>query len=184
MKVEMVKVAALKPDPANARKHDKRNLEAIEKSLEKFGQRKPVVVQATDLGLVVLAGNGTVEAAKALGWTEVAATRVPSEWTWDQARAYALADNRTAELAAWDADLLSDQLLELDANGWELEDIGFQSLDPTAPPPDSADALPLPDASKYREQYGVIVMCVDEVEQETVYNTLAAQNYKVRVVTT
>ena len=78
----------------------------------------------------MVAGNGTLEAAKSLGWTEIAVARTPIGWTWDQIKAFALADNRTAELAEWDDKVLADQLLELDANGWELEELGFENLEP------------------------------------------------------
>ena len=70
-----VAVDGLHPDPANARTHDQRNLDAIKASLAKFGQRKPIVVQRQ--GMIVRAGNGTLAAAKALGWTEIAARRAP-----------------------------------------------------------------------------------------------------------
>jgi site-specific DNA-methyltransferase (adenine-specific) len=129
LRIETVNVNSLTPDPANARKHDGKNLKAIASSLEKFGQRKPIVVTPNS---IVVAGNGTLEAAKSLGWTEIAVARTPVGWTWDQIKAFALADNRTAELAEWDDKVLADQLLELDANGWELEDLGFPSLEPPA----------------------------------------------------
>lgn len=127
LRIENVKINSLSFDPANARKHDSKNLKAIASSLEKFGQRKPIVVTPDS---VVVAGNGTLEAAKSLGWTEIAIARTPVGWTWDQIKAFALADNRTAELAEWDDKVLADQLLELDANGWELEELGFVSLQP------------------------------------------------------
>jgi len=127
LRIETVNINSLTPDPANARKHDGKNLKAIASSLEKFGQRKPIVVTPDS---IVVAGNGTLEAAKSLGWTEIAIARTPSGWTWDQIKAFALADNRTAELAEWDDKVLADQLLELDANGWELEELGFENLEP------------------------------------------------------
>jgi ParB-like chromosome segregation protein Spo0J len=127
LRIENVKIDSLTFDPANARKHDSKNLKAIASSLEKFGQRKPIVVTPDS---VVVAGNGTLEAAKSLGWSEIAVARTPIGWTWDQIKAFALADNRTAELAEWDDKVLADQLLELDANGWELEELGFVSLQP------------------------------------------------------
>jgi ParB-like chromosome segregation protein Spo0J len=127
LRIETVNINSLTPDPANARKHDGKNLKAIASSLEKFGQRKPIVVTPDS---IVVAGNGTLEAAKSLGWTEIAVARTPVGWTWDQIKAFALADNRTAELAEWDDKVLADQLLELDANGWELEEIGFENLQP------------------------------------------------------
>jgi ParB-like chromosome segregation protein Spo0J len=127
LRIETVKINSLNPDPDNARTHDSKNLKAIASSLEKFGQRKPIVVTPDS---IVVAGNGTLEAAKSLGWTEIAIARTPIGWTWDQVKAFALADNRTAELAEWDDKVLADQLLELDANGWELEELGFVSLQP------------------------------------------------------
>lgn len=128
LKVEIVEISTLIPDPANARKHGQRNLDAIRASLREFGQRRALVVTGES---VVIAGNGTMEAAKALGWTKIAITRTPKEWDYDRARAYALADNRTAELAEWDMKILNEQLLELDANGFNITDLGF---DPLLPP--------------------------------------------------
>ena len=89
-------------DPANARTHDPRNIEAIAASLERFGQTKPVVLHKN--GKTIIAGNGTWQAAKRLGWTRIAATR--TTLTSAEAIAYGIADNKTAELAAWEDDTL------------------------------------------------------------------------------
>lgn len=119
----LVKVASLTEDPANARKHGPRNLDAIKASLHKFGQRKPIVVQKE--GMIVRAGNGTLAAAKALGWTEIAAVVIdePSKL----ATQFAIADNRTAEMAEWDiGELLSElKSFELD----DVVDLGFDQDD-------------------------------------------------------
>ena len=61
MKLETIKLTNLTPDSNNARQHDEKNLKAIEGSLSQFGQRKPIVI---DQANVIVAGNGTVEAAK------------------------------------------------------------------------------------------------------------------------
>lgn len=128
--IKSVKLSSLVPDPNNARQHDANNLKAIVHSLEQFGQRKPIVVaRANDGRLVVIAGNGTLEAAKALGWTEIAVAEVPADWDADKARAYALADNRSAELANWNDVVLSSTLLELDAVGWDIATLGFDAVD-------------------------------------------------------
>jgi hypothetical protein len=126
VKVERVRIDSLILDPENARKHSKRNIDAIAGSLSTFGQRRPLVVWDG----IVIAGNGTLEAARSIGWTDIEITRVPPDWTHEQARAYALADNRTAELAEWDAEILANQLIELDSVGYEIGDWGFQSLNP------------------------------------------------------
>ena len=124
MNLETVTIESLKLDPNNARKHSKRNLDAIAASLNKFGQRKPIVVHNG----VVIAGNGTLEAAKSLGWEEIAVSVCPADWDADTAKAYALADNRSSELAEWDDKILSTQLLDLDDMGWNIEAIGFEPL--------------------------------------------------------
>jgi ParB-like chromosome segregation protein Spo0J len=126
MKIENLRIAELKPDPQNARKHDAANLSAIKASLSSFGQRKPIVVTADN---VVAAGNGTLQAAKELGWLEIDIVRIPEDWSDAQIKAFALADNRTAELAEWDADTLAAQAMELEAVGIQLESFGFTNSD-------------------------------------------------------
>ena len=125
--IKTVPIDSLTPDPDNARTHPEANMKALAGSLETFGQVKPLIVNGQS---IVLAGNGTLEAAKSLGWTEIEVAQIPMGWTWEQQRAYALADNRTAELADWDSDKLAAQLLELDAVGWELDNVGFEKLQP------------------------------------------------------
>lgn len=101
-----VSLDSLHLDAANPRTHNERNLAAIEASLAQFGQRKPIVVQRR--GMVVRAGNGTVLAAQRLGWTELAAVVVDEGDV--SAVAFAIADNRSAELAGWDDEVLGDLL--------------------------------------------------------------------------
>jgi len=111
LKPRGVKIDELRQDPGNARRHDDRNVSAIARSLERFGQRRPLVVARGAGGaLYVIAGNGTLEAARSLEWPSLLVTEVPADWDADKARAYALADNRTAELAGWDEDRLGDYL--------------------------------------------------------------------------
>lgn len=172
LKVESVAIDSLTPDPANARTHSKANLDAIAGSLRTFGQVRPLIVY----GSTVIAGNGTLAAAKSLGWTEIEITRMPKSWTYEQARAYALADNRTAELAAWDSDLLADQLLELDAAGWDVADFGFASLQPpTDPEPDTG-------SKDLGEKYEVVIECSTEDEQAALLLRLSSEGLKVRAI--
>lgn len=124
MKLEIIKIANLVPDPNNARTHDDKNLKAIEGSLKEFGQRKPIVVTKDN---IIAAGNGTVQAAKRLGWLDIQAVRVPADWDADRIKAFALADNRTAELAAWNPEVLSEQILELEQEGFDITALGFKA---------------------------------------------------------
>lgn len=123
MKLETIKLSQLTPDPNNARSHDQKNLDAIAGSLREFGQRKPIVITQDN---IIAAGNGTVEAAKSLGWTEIEAVRVPADWDADRIKAFALADNRSAELAAWDVKVLNAQLMELVELDFDIQEIGFE----------------------------------------------------------
>lgn len=124
MLIESVAIDTLIPDPANARRHDQKNLDAIKGSLQKFGQQKNIVVRNN----IVLAGNGTLEAAKALGWTHVTVKRADDLSSVDAA-AFALADNRSAELASWDMETLGTALHSLREEGFDLTDIGFDTSD-------------------------------------------------------
>jgi len=140
MKVETVPLTALTPDPLNARKHSKRNLDAIAASLSKFGQRKPIVV--THDG-VVIAGNGTLEAASSLDWKEISIARAPKDWDENTVRAYALADNQTGALAEWDDDVLNTALEELTSEGWDIAELGFDlNIDVTEPLNGDLDDVP------------------------------------------
>lgn len=128
-----VDIDSIRPDPSNAREHDERNLETIANSLEEFGQRTPLVVQRKEgKDDVIRKGNGTWRAAKErLGWDEIAVIRVEEDDT--TSTAYAIADNRTQELSAWNDQAL-ERLLgslpdsDLELTGFEPDEI--EALDP------------------------------------------------------
>lgn len=124
MQVRHVPIDSVTPDPANVRKHDKQNVDRLAAILKRFGQQKPIVV---DQHGIVRAGNGTLAAAKSLGWTTIAiviSTLAATELT-----AYAIADNRSAELSEFDGDALKGQLMALKSDGLDLDDLGFDSDD-------------------------------------------------------
>jgi hypothetical protein len=122
MKIETLKIDDLSLDPNNARKHDDKNIAAIAGSLSEFGQRKPIVVWRK----TVVAGNGTLIAARSLGWSEIEVALIPDDWSVDKVKAFALADNRSAELAVWDEQILAAQLLELQEAEFDIEALGFE----------------------------------------------------------
>lgn len=122
-KNEIVPIASLVSDPANARKHSPKNLEAIKGSLAQFGQQKPLVVAENN---VVIAGNGTLWAMRDLGMKEVWISRSGLEGA--KATGYAIADNRSGELAEWDDDVLSKTLEALKGD-IDLGSIGFDEVD-------------------------------------------------------
>ena len=124
MKIETRPIDSLRPDSRNARKHGKKNLDTIKASLAQFGQLRAAVIRFDG---TVLAGNGMLEAARSLDWTELSVTVVPDDWTDEEARAYALADNRTGELAEWDVAVLDEHLVELEVAGLDIEALGFET---------------------------------------------------------
>tara|TARA_R110000751_G_scaffold12892_4_gene44089 strand:+ start:715 stop:1410 length:696 start_codon:yes stop_codon:yes gene_type:complete len=112
----MMPVGSLSLDKQNARAHGPANLEAIKLSLTRFGQQKPIIVSEEG---VVYAGNGTLVAARELGWEtiKVSVSALPIE----ELRAYALADNRSAELAEWDTEALALSLEHLADEGGGID---------------------------------------------------------------
>jgi hypothetical protein len=105
----------------NPRSHGDRSIDAIRRSLTGFRQLKPVVLHAD--GRTVIAGNGTLQAAIALGWTHIAVVKSGLDGV--RATAYAIADNRTADLSSFNTNILADTLRSLDAAG--AVEIGYTS---------------------------------------------------------
>ncbi len=152
-----VAIDGLALDPANTRVHDSRNLYAIKGSLEKFGQRKPVVVQKQ--GMIVRAGNGMVMAAKELGWTEIAAVIVAEGDV--EATAFSIADNRTGELSEWEPKALAETLAALQ-NDDSIDQLLTGFTDEEIEGLISGQALP-PDA----DGKGYDESCADDVRMTT-----------------
>lgn len=165
LKIEQVPIEQVTFDPSNARKHSEANLAAIAQSLAQFGQRKPIVVTAEN---VIVAGNGTVEAARMAGLTHVDVVRVPSSWSADQVKAFALADNRSAELAEWNPEVLSEQLLELEQAGLDLVALGFAAQEI----PDDSEWSDLGDAVKDRAGVQQMTFVLSDNQIEVVQEAL------------
>jgi hypothetical protein len=112
-------MSELKLDPNNPRKHTDRGLKGLVESLSKHGQQKPIVVKDG----VIVAGNGTFQAAQRLCWDQIAAV----EFDRTSAGHFGLADNRSAELSTWDYEKLSQQLSLFEVSGgslWNDEELG------------------------------------------------------------
>jgi ParB-like chromosome segregation protein Spo0J len=171
---DMVPIASLKGDSRNARLHSDKNLDAIKASLKRFGQTKPVVLDADG---IVIAGNGTMAAAMALGWRDLWVHRTKLRGT--EARAYALADNRSAELAEWDLDELNRTIDELESASIDLGEVGFTDDELEAlvkgdfeeahgftpkPPPKEPEEK----EESITPQFKVIITCATEKQQAEV----------------
>ena len=103
------RIDQLAPAPRNSRTHSKKQLRQIAESIRAFGFTNPVLVDG--IGQVI-AGHGRLAAARTLGLGEVPTLCI--DWlTPEQQRAYVIADNRLAEKAGWDRELLALELGEL-----------------------------------------------------------------------
>lgn len=116
-----VPLADLTPDPENARSHPEPNLTTLKALLTRYGQRKPLVVNRRT-GRIE-AGNGLFLAAHALGWEYVAVSHEDDEPA--AAAGYALGDNRSAELSAWNVDMLPLQVELAALEVPDLAELGF-----------------------------------------------------------
>ena len=118
----------LRRSPNNARTHSKKQLKQIVRSIERFGFVNPVLISDD---CEIIAGHGRVEAAKMLGLKEMATVRL-SNLSPAERRAYMITDNRLAELAGWDRDLLASELkglLELQFDDIELTGFSLGEID-------------------------------------------------------
>ena len=122
--VKMISVAELKPYPNNPR-NNRAAINDLANSIRDFGFKQPVVV---DVNNVIVAGHSRLEAAKMLGLKEVPCI-VASDLTPEQVRAYRLADNKIAEKAEWDDDLLNLELADLDLPDIDMSLYGFDEAE-------------------------------------------------------
>jgi site-specific DNA-methyltransferase (adenine-specific) len=179
MIIDTVLIDDLELDPRNARKHDDKNLKAIAESLNLFGQRKPIVVWRR----TVVAGNGTLVAARSLGWREIQVARIPDDWDEHKVMAYALADNRSAELAEWDELVLTEQLKQLELADFDVEALGF---DLQVEPVQDVIEDEVPEVLESRSRLGQVwqlgrhrLMCGDSSDRDTVDKLMQGNKAKI-----
>ena len=147
-------IADLKPNPRNARTHSNHQIRQIAASIEEFGFTTPILIDGDDR---IIAGHGRLAAAKRLGLEIVPTIRI-DDLTEAQIRAYVIADNRVAEKAGWDPEILAielQELIDLDLDfdvtitGFEMGEIDvlMGESDPSDEDP-KADKAPEPDLSQ------------------------------------
>ena len=124
-RAELRDLQTLRPYQHNARTHSKRQIEQIARSIERFGFLNPVLIDASG---TIIAGHGRVEAAKLLGLAQVPTLRI-EHLSDAEKRAYILADNKLAEKAGWDREILAIELQALVDMDFEIELTGFEMAD-------------------------------------------------------
>jgi DNA modification methylase len=167
--VQTIPIDSVSQDPANANTHPDRNLDDIKRSLQKFGQRRPIGLHKSEP--IIVFGNGTWLAAKSRGWTHIAAERTSLEGA--EATAFAIVDNRSAETSEWNFQRLQQQVAELATvdvdlagslgfNSKELDDLAAGQWDGRffidIPRNDEADAIPEPPANPITKPGDLILL--------------------------
>jgi ParB-like chromosome segregation protein Spo0J len=169
-RLEIVAIDKLKPYENNARTHSPEQIDKLRASLREFGFVNPILIDS-DYGII--AGHGRLMAAQAEGMTEVPCVFV-EHLTDAQKRAYILADNRLAELAGWNIELLQMELLDLEVN-FDMSDFGFE----IEPPSENKERI----EANYDENISVLVKCEDEAQAQTLFDRLTGEGYVCQVST-
>lgn len=118
----MTKIDEIRPYEKNPRIIPQAAVDAVARSIQAFGFRQPIVVDGQG---VILAGHTRYKAAQQLGLTEV-----PVVWQTDideiRAKGYRIADNKTAEISAWDRDQLDKEVQDIAAQcDFDIKDLGL-----------------------------------------------------------
>ena len=117
------KVDELIPYVRNSRTHSDEQVAQIAASIKEFGWTNPILVDGEG---VIIAGHGRLMAARKLGYSEVPTIEL-RDLTEAQKKAYVIADNRLALNAGWDNEMLTLELGELAAEGYNLDLLGFDT---------------------------------------------------------
>ena len=148
-RIEWAPIESIRPNPKNARTHSRKQKRQIANSIRKFGFLNPLIV---DDGNMILAGHGRLEGARLEGMAHVPTIRF-GHLTEAQKRAYVIADNKIAEHAGWDRELLSIELgelidllpvegLDVSITGFETAEIDLLLADMVSSRPGPEDDLP------------------------------------------
>ena len=186
LNVEYIPVGKLKPYDKNTRKHAEYDVSQIAKSIEQYGFNDPIGIWGKDN--IIVEGHGRLLAAKKMSMAEVPCIRL-DDLTDEQRREYAIMHNKTAELSAWDFDLLAAEIDGLDFSGFDI-DWGLptdeEETEITEDEPPEVDEEPEPIC-----QLGDIwqlgehrLMCGDSTDKGTIERLLGEQFGKVDLVLT
>lgn len=174
LKIEYVDIGTLQTYANNAKIHTAEQIEQIKKSIEEFGMNDPIAVWKNN---EIIEGHGRLIACTELGIEKVPVIRL-DELSDEQRKAYMLVHNKLTMNTGFDFDLLEEELESL-AN-IDMAAYGFEELEQELE--EQGGAVSAEPSYSYHEQYGVIVMCQDEAEQEEVYNRLTEEGFTCKVV--
>lgn len=166
------KICELHPYKNNPRINDKA-ADMVAKSIEQYGFKVPLVI--TEDGEIIC-GHTRYKAAQILGLNKVPCI-VADDLTPEQVKAFRLVDNRTAEIAEWDYEILTNEISAL--SDFEISGFGFEEM--KIYPEESNDSGRKEIA--LTESISVVIPCENDEEAEYVYEKLVAEGYKCRIST-
>ena len=175
--MELVKINKVKPNETNPRLIKDSKFNKLVKSIKEFPEMlrlRPIVVNSD---MVVLGGNMRLKACKEAGLKEVYILKA-DDLTVEQQKEFIVKDN--VGFGEWDWDILANQWDNVQLKDWGM-DVWQPEKDEGYSPPD--DPFTDTDAG-YKSQYGVIVTCKSEREQEGVFERLSAEGFKCKIVVT
>lgn len=168
-KIEYRRIEDIIPYERNPRKNDSA-VDAVAASIREFGFKNPIIV---DKDGVIIAGHTRLLAAKQLGMETVPCI-CADDLSEGQAKAFRLADNKTAELAEWDFELLDLELDEI--TDIDMSDFGFELNEEQPEQKERKSAA-------YTESVSVVIDCADDEEAERIYNELTEEGYQCHIST-
>jgi DNA modification methylase len=187
LKITYKDPAQLRPRARNPRTHTAKQSKQLVASIKEFGFISPILIDGSD---GIIAGHGRAEAAKLIGMSDVPTVRV-DHLTPAQIRAYVIADNRIAENAGWDRELLTLELQELSVDlnfdvtvtGFETAEIDLLISELNEGTPDEADEVPaidrsVPAVSRLGDRWRIgdhFLLCGDALKTDSYVNLLGAQ---------
>lgn len=124
-KIEWIQIAALEPHEKNARTHSQRQIKQLARSIERFGFTNPVLIDGNNK---IICGHGRVAGARLLGLATVPTLKI-GHLSDAEKRAYVIADNRLAEKAGWNKEILAIELQGLLDLNFEIELTGFETCE-------------------------------------------------------
>ena len=170
-KIELWNLARLIPYDKNAREHSPEQVAQIAASIVEFGFLNPILVDSND-GIV--AGHGRLSAAKELA-LDVVPVVVLDHLTENQKKAYILVDNKLAENATWNEDLLAEEIIKLNLQDFDLNILGWTDEELKALQEDGW-ASDIDDVEKNEENLdgimGKIVVKLDPDYKDQVVNSI------------
>lgn len=170
-------VIDLIPYARNARTHSDAQVAQIAASIREFGFNNPILTH----GDGIVAGHRRLLAARLLGMTTVPTIDL-THLTKTQARAYVLADNQLAANAGWDSEMLALELIELKADGVDLDLLGFPDVAGLMDPEGESEKPRVTGPQLGDLEYKLIIVCRDEAEQSELLTRFEGEGFKCLVL--